>query len=218
MSSATLTSTSGQPLRLSTKHRIGTSSSDSSRAADAAIRDIKGIRRRRDSGDGDHGNGSALGRGVGEFAANVSATVESFGMPRWTIRALVLVGVGLVLAVAVVNTMPMLARHSVAGVATFNGKPLAGVTVGFQRFGDSATTEPRLIRTTADGSFQIAEAEGLPSGIYAVTVRPGESAVRIPPEYRSAETTPLRFEVREHLTGMQVSVRDGSLPVRKNRR
>ncbi len=216
MSSAALSYASGQPRRSSTKRRAGTSSSASSQAAAAAIRDLKGIRRQRNRGD--HGTESTLGRGVDEFAANVSATVESLGMPRWTIRALVLLGVGLVLAVAVVNTLPMLARHSVAGIATFNGKPLAGATVGFQQLGDSGTTEPRLIRTTADGSFQIAEAEGLPSGIYAVTVRPGESAVRIPPEYRSAETTPLRFEVAEDLTGMQVSVRDGSQPVRKNRR
>jgi 5-hydroxyisourate hydrolase-like protein (transthyretin family) len=217
MSSATLTSTSGQPLRLSTNRGGSNSSSASSLAADAAIRGLKDGRRRRHQGD-DDGPEAGIASGVSEFAARASATVDSLGMPRWVFPALVLAGIGIVLAAAVVNTLPMLARHSVAGIATFNGKPLAGVTVGFQRFGDSATTEPRLIRTTADGSFQIAEAEGLPSGIYAVTVRPGESAVRIPPEYRSAETTPLRFEVREHLTGMQVSVRDGSLPVRKNRR
>ncbi|MFM9194354.1 MAG: carboxypeptidase-like regulatory domain-containing protein [Planctomycetia bacterium] len=216
MSSAALPYAAGQPRRPSTSRggkSTSSTSSASSRAADAAIRDLKGIRRRRHS-DGDGGDDSAFAA----LASHVSATVEAYGLPRWIIRALVLAGVGLVLAVAVFNTLPMLARHGVAGTATFNGKPLAGVTVGFQLLGDSATAEPRLIRTTADGSFQIAEAEGLPPGIYAVTVRPGESAKRIPSEYRSAGTTPLRFEIREDLTGMQVSVRDGSQPVRKNRR
>jgi hypothetical protein len=213
MSSAALAYAAGQNRRRSPAHRDNTASSASSRAAEAAIRDLKGIRRRRHA-NGEGEDDSALAA----LASHVSATVEANGMPRWTVRALVLAGAGIVLAFAVVNTLPMLARHSVAGTATFNGKPLPGVTVGFQRLGDPATTEPRLIRSTADGSFQIAEVEGLPSGIYAVTVRPGESTVRIPQEYRSPETTPLRFEVRGDLTGMQVSVRDGSQPVRKSRR
>ena len=217
MSSAALSYTSGQLRRLSTKRRVGTASSASSLAADAAIRDFKDGRR-RGSGVGGHGNESALGRGVDEFASNVSATVESLGMPRWIVRALVLTGVGIVLTVAVVNTLPMLARHVVSGTATFNGKPLGRVSLNFQRIAGSGSPETRTVIAAADGSFTIATGEGLPSGLYAVSVRPGESGQPIPKNYLSPETSPLRFEIRGDLTGMQISVRDGKQPVRKNRR
>jgi hypothetical protein len=218
MSSAALAYTSSQPRRLSTKRRGSTASSASSLAADAAIRDFKDDRRRRSRGEDEQGGDSALGRGVDEFASNVSATVESLGMPRWIVRALVLVGVGIVLAVAVVNTLPMLARHTVSGTATFNGKPLGRVTLNFQRIAGSGELETRAVVAAADGSFTIAADEGLPSGLYAVSVRPGESGQTIPKHYLSPEASPLRFEIREDLTGVQISVSDGKQPVRKVRR
>lgn len=218
MSSAALSYSSGQPRRLSTKRRGGTASSASSRAADAAIRDFKDDRRRRNSGEGDQGGESALSRGVDEFASNVAATVESLGVPRWIVRALVLAGVGIVLAVAVVNTLPLLARHAVSGTATFNGRPLGRVTLSFQQVTGSGEAETRTVLSATDGSFTLPADEGLPSGLYAVSVRPGDSGQPIPQNYRSPETSPLRFEIREDLAGMQISVRDGKQPVRKNRR
>jgi hypothetical protein len=217
MSSAALSYTSSQPRRLSTKRRGSTASSASSLAADAAIRDFKDGRR-RGSGDGGHGNESALAKGIDAFAEKVSATVQANGMPRWTIRALVLTGVGIVLAVAVVNTLPMLTRHEFAGTATLNGRPLASATLVFHQRGAPATSEPRSIHTAADGSFQVAAKGGLPPGFYEITVLPGASSKPIPEKYRSSETTPLRFEIREDLAGMQISVSDGKQPVRKNRR
>ena len=216
MSSAALSYTSGQPRRPSTKRRGGTASSASSassQAAEAAIRDLKGIRRRR-HGEGDGGDESAFAA----LASHVSATVEANGMPRWTVRALVLAGVGIVLVFAVLNTLPMLTRHEFAGTATLNGRPLAGATLAFHRRGAPATSEPRLVRTAADGSFQIAAKGGLPPGVYAITVLAGTDSTPIPRNYRSSETTPLRFEIREDLTGMQLSVLDGKQIVRKNRR
>jgi len=218
MSSAALSYPSGRPRRLSTKRRGGTASSASSLAADAAIRDFKDDRRRRNRGEDDQDGESALGRSVDEFASNVTATVDSLGMPRWIVRALVLAGVGVVLAVAVVITLPMLARHLVSGNATFNGKPLGRVSLNFQRIAGSGAPETRTVIAAADGSFRIATGEGLPSGIYAVSVRPGDSGQTIPKNYLSPETSPLRFEIREDLTGMQISVRDGRQPVPKNRR
>jgi hypothetical protein len=218
MSSAALSYSSGQTRRLSTKRRAGTSSSASSLAADAAIRDFKDDRRRRNRGENEQGGESAVGRGVDEFASNVSATVESLGMPRWIAQALVLAGVGIVLAAAVVNTLPMLARHVVSGTATFNGKPLGRVTLNFQRIAGSGAPETRTVIAAADGSFTIATDEGLPSGLYAVSVRPGDSGQPIPKNYLSPEMSPLRFEIREDLTGMQISVRDGKQPIRRNRR
>jgi hypothetical protein len=218
MSSAALSYASGRPRRLSTKRRAGTASSASSLAADAAIRDFKDDRRRRSRGEDEQGGESALGRGVDEFASNVSATVESLGMPRWIVRAAVLAGVGIVLAVAVVNTLPMLARHVVSGAATFNGKPLGRVSLNFQSIAGSGAVETRTVVAAADGSFKIATGEGLPSGLYAVLVRPGDSGQAIPQRYLSPETSPLRFEIREDLTGMQISVQDGKQPVPKNRR
>jgi hypothetical protein len=218
MSSAALSYSSGRPRRLSTKRRGGTASSASSRAADAAIRDFTDDRRRRNRGEGDSDESSALSRGVDEFASNVSATVDSLGMPRWTVRALVLAGVGIALSVAVVNTLPMLARHVVSGTATFNGKPLGRVSLNFQRLAGSGAPETRTVVAAADGSFTIATGEGLPSGIYAVSVRPGDSGQCIPKNYLAPETSPLRFEIREDLTGMQISVRDGRQQVPKNRR
>ena len=158
MSSAALSYTSGRPRRLSTKHRGGTASSASSLAADAAIRGFKDERRRRNRGEGDHEGDSALGRGVDEFASNVSATVAALGMPRWILRAVVLAGVGIVLAVAVINTLPMLARHTVSGTSTFNGKPLGRVSLTFQRMSNSGATDTRTVIASADGSFEIAQA------------------------------------------------------------
>ena len=218
MSSVALPYSSSQPRRLSPKRRGGTSSSASSLAADAAIRDLRDDRRRRNRGDDDTGTDSALGRGVDEFTSNVSATVESLGMPRWIVRVLVLAAVGIVLAAAVINTLPMLARHTVSGAATFNGKPLGRVTLTFQRMAGSNTSETRTVVAATDGSFEIVAAQGLPSGLYAVSVRPGDSGASIPQNYVSPETSPLRFEIREDLSGMQISVRDGKQPVRKNRR
>jgi hypothetical protein len=218
MSSAALSYASGQPRRLSTKRRGSTASSASSLAADAAIRDFKDDRRRRNRGEDEQDRDSALGRGVDEFASNVTATVDSLGMPRWIVRALVLAGVGIVLAVAVVNTLPMLARHVVSGTATFNGKPLGRVSLNFQRIAGSGAPETRTVIAAADGSFTIATGEGLPSGLYAVSVRPGESGQLIPKNYLAPETSPLRFEIGEDLTGMQISVRDGKQPIRKNRK
>jgi len=218
MSSAAISYTSGRPRRLSTKRRGGTAGSASSQAADAAIRDFKSDRRRRNSGEDDHEENSALGRGVDEFTSNVSGTVESLGIPRWVVRAAALAGVGIVLAVAVINTLPMLARHTVSGTATFNGKPLGRVTLNFQRVAGSDETDTRTVVAALDGSFKIAAGEGLPSGVYAVSVRPGDSGRPIPQNYLSPATSPLRFEIREDLAGMQISVRDGKQPVPKNRR
>jgi hypothetical protein len=218
MSSAALSYTSSQPRRISTKRRGGTASSASSLAADDAIRDFKDDRRRRNRGEDEQDGDSALGRGVDEFASNVTAAVESLGMPRWIVRAAVLAGVGIVLAVAVVNTLPLLARHVVSGTATFNGKPLGRVSLNFQRIAGSGAPETRTVIAAADGSFTIATDEGLPSGLYAVSVRPGDSGQTIPQSYLSPETSPLRFEIREDLAGMQISVRDGKQPIRKNRR
>jgi len=218
MSSAALSYTSSQPRRISTKRRGSTASSASSLAADDAIRDFKDDRRRRNRGEDEQDGDSALGRGVDEFASNVTAAVESLGMPRWIVRAAVLAGVGIVLAVAVVNTLPLLARHVVSGTATFNGKPLGRVSLNFQRIAGSGAPETRTVIAAADGSFTIATDEGLPSGLYAVSVRPGDSGQTIPQSYLSPETSPLRFEIREDLAGMQISVRDGKQPIPKNRR
>lgn len=207
-----------RPRRLSTKRRGGTSSSASSLAAEAAIRGFKDDRRRRNRGDEDLGEGSVIGSSVDAIASNVGATVESLGMPRWIVRGLVLAGVGIVLAGAVINTLPMLARHTVAGIATINGKPLGRVSVTLQRLAGTGTPDTRTVVAAADGSFGIAAEHGLPSGIYAVSVRPGDSGQSIPQVYLSPETSPLRFEIRDDLVGMQISIRDEKQAVRRSRR
>lgn len=162
MASASLSIASHRPLRLSTSRRGRTASSASSLAADAAIRSIRDGRRRRDGDEQEHE--SAIGRGVDALRSNVSATVESLGAPRWIVRVLVLGGVGIVLALAVVNTLPSLARH-------LRGRRM-----------------------------------------------PAESGPAVPKNYRSPQSTPLRFDVREELKGVQLSVSDGRQLVRRNRR
>jgi len=216
MASASLSIASHRPLRLSTSRRGRTASSASSLAADAAIRSIRDGRRHRDGDEQEHE--SAIGRGVDALKSNVSATVESLGAPRWIVRVLVLGGVGIVLALAVVNTLPSLARHAVSGIATFNGRPLGNATLSFEQVTTAAKPVSRTIRTTADGSFQIDATVGLPSGIYAVAVWPAESGPAVPKNYRSPQSTPLRFDVREELKGVQLSVSDGRQLVRRNGR
>jgi len=212
-----------QPLRLS-RRRGATPASETARAADQAIKDFKDDRRRRNRGDGaDTAAGSAFGRGVDALATGVATTAESLGMPRWIFRGLVLAGVGLVLAAAVANTLPLLARHSISGIATFNGKPLSGATLNFQQMtgvptADASRVAARTIRTAADGSFQIDAHVGLPSGIYTIAVWPAEFGPTVPKNYRSPESTPLRFDIREDLSGVQVSISDHKQPVRRNRR
>jgi len=221
MTSATFSYSSPdrQPRR-SHRHRGKSPLSESGRAAELAIRNFKDDRRRRNRGDveGDSAAQSALGRGVDALATGVSSTAESMGVPRWMLRGLVLAGIGLVLTIAVGNTLPSFARHSVSGVAKFNGKPLGGATLSFQEVTTEAKPESRTIRTGADGGFQIDPAAGLPTGIYTVSVWPAESGPAIPKTFRSPETTPLRFEIREDLSGMQITVTDGKQPIRKGRR
>lgn len=200
--------------RPSTRRRAGSSDSISSRAADAAIESFRQSRRRRHGG-GDEPENDLVTEGIRSLAANVAATAEAQGIPRWLLRAAVLAAVGLVLAVAVFRTLPLLARHTVSGIATLDGKPLGRVGLSFHALafsptGDVTATEVQTIRADPDGAFQLDRATGLRPGLYAVVIRPGESQARIPEAYRTAESTPLRLEVREDLSGVQLLVRSGA--------
>jgi hypothetical protein len=220
MSSATLSYTSGDPRRLSAKQRGGTSAS--SLAADAAIRDFKNDRRNRNRGEDGTGRVSALGRGVGEFAANVSATVDSFGVPRWIVRALVLTGVGIVLAAAVLN-VDWVSRYSIAGTALLDGKPLGRVALVFHAVDGKPGDEQfsQSVFTREDGSFRNDPTVGLPAGTYAVVIEgartgrtvgrkgvAGMPAAQVPQRYRDRSTTPLRFTITGNTTGLQVVARN----------
>ena len=224
MASAALSIASGTPRpRRSTSRRADSSSSASSRAANAVIQSFKQGHQWRNRAADNGVEESAVSRGVETLTSNVAATVDSFGMPRWFLLGLALAGVGLVLTFAVINTLPLLARHAVSGITTLDGKPLGRVTLTFQKFGgppkpSAVDVAAQTILTAADGSFHFAAAAGLPSGTYTITVRPAESAAPIPTSYKSSETTPLRFEILEDLSGLQVSIRRGQAPAGKHRK
>lgn len=217
MTSTSISIASGRR-RLSSGRRYGTSSSASARAAADAIKIDKDRRRRRNRGDDDQADEQP--GSIDEFAANVAATAESLGLPRWTLRAVVLGLVGLLLATVVVGTLPLLARHEVSGIATFDDKPLGRVPLSFHRLETAggtvtAAADGQTIRTEPDGSFRIEGSARLRPGLYAVAVLPGEVAPTLPRAYRGAETTPFRIEVREDLSGVQLSIQGADAPTRK---
>jgi hypothetical protein len=154
---------------------------DSSTAARAAIREIRNNRPSVEDPS---------------FRKTAAATLENLGLPRWILRAIALSIVGIALSTAVAN-MP--SRHEVNGKATLDGKPLGKVTVRLE--------SPHGSYVACAGEDGYFEMKGIRPGIYAVSVRPGESGRSIPDRYRSTHTTPLRFEIREDLEGMQITVR-----------
>jgi hypothetical protein len=117
------------------------------------------------------------------------------------IKVLVLSFVGTAIIVAVLKTLPV-EEHAVSGMAKLGARSLGRVTIKFEMIGGSGCS--RVILTGTDGKFSL---KGLHSGIYAISVRPGESGLILPKEYLSTETSPLRFEIREDLSGMQVYLR-----------
>ena len=223
MSSAALSYASGQPRRPSTKRREGTASSASSLAADAAIRGFnKDDRRRRNGGEDMQGGVSALGRGVDEFASNVSATIDSFGIPRWLAGALTLAAIGLAIAAVVLN-VDWVSRYSIAGTALLDGKPLGRISLVFHALDGKPGDVPlsQSVFTHEDGSFRNDPTVGLPAGTYKVVIEgaragrtlgrkgvAGMPAVHVPQLYRDLSTTPLRVEITGNTTSLQVMSRN----------
>lgn len=132
-------------------------------------------------------------------------------------------GLGLAAALLLVPACSndgMEATFPVSGKVVYKGVPAKGAVVSFHPLGDNAQAQPRILPNAdceADGSFTLStynKHDGAPAGEYAVTIFwPGpkgpvaaedegdeeertEQLNRLPAEYGSKDTTPLRYTVK----------------------
>ena len=216
MSSAAFSVPNGSQPKISVSRRGQSPTTATSAAANDAIQQILDARRRRHKyGQEPEIRQSALGGAVEEAVELVRGSVSRLGVVRWTVAAIVLTAVGGTLLAAALQARSA-PRHSVAGTALINGKPLGRVTLVFHAQHGEAQAEPfsQSVFTADDGTFQIVPSVGIPAGSYAVVVQGGASALRgtarkttsVPPKYRDPSTTPLRVEIAGDATGLQVVV------------
>jgi hypothetical protein len=222
MSSAAFSMPSDSGLRLSPERRVKVPVTATAAAADQAIEQVLQRRyrrrRRRDMGGGPEKHPSILTSAIDTVADTVAASMERFGLGPWLFRIAMVLGVGVVLgggtwAVFLSGTP----RHPVAGVAMFEGKPLANAVLEFH-LRDPSRPFTHSLTTRPDGSFQTEE-PGLPAGMYAVVVTPPASPASpagkkltpppFPKAYRDPATTPLRVDLMEGMENLRVLVRKG---------
>lgn len=148
----------------------------------------------------------------------VHDSVSRFGLGNWLARGFVLVGVAGLLAVAAVQAMPAgIVKHAVAGTVSLGGKPLAQAVLVLHGNGESGPVSVTL-DTNDQGRFSRPASVGLPAGSYAVVVKsgcvmPNPTAergvpVKIPAKYTNVVSTPLRVEVAEESSSMDLVLRE----------
>lgn len=192
--------------RVSIRRRTTTNSTSTSAAADAALQYALDRRLRKQEGRlPPPRRQTPLGGGP----AAVAASVDRLGWPQWLLRAGVLGFVAVVLGGAVLSVSGGTTSHTVAGRVLLGKAPLKNATITFHRASGNDGQQAVSLTTGADGSFQIAEDQPLPAGLYAIVVDAGRAgkATVVPPLYRDPGTTPLRVLVTENLSGLQLLVR-----------
>jgi hypothetical protein len=222
MSSAAFSMPSGSHERLSLQRRLKNPVTATAAAADEAIEQVLQSRyrrrRRRDMGGGPEREPSFLTTAIDSVTGTVADSMARFGLGPWLFRIVTVLGVTVVLGGgvwAVFLSGPP--RHSVGGVALFEGKPLANAVLEFH-LRDPSRPFTHTLTTGPDGSFHTEEA-GLPAGMYAVVVTPpapaalpaGRTSAQppFPKAYRDPATTPLRIDLMEEMPNMRVFVRKG---------
>lgn len=185
--------------------------SASSRAADAAIANLKTIDRRVRRGIGvDERYLEKVAQALDPAAAaRRQAAAES--RPRADMRPLALGGgiAAVCILGAVCWGMLGTAAHSVTGTVLLDGRPLGNVEVCFHPVAEAAADpaaerDQRTFRATSadNGGFHL---DALPAGPYAITLHAdsADGAV-VPPAYGKPATTKFRLKLARDLPGIQL--------------
>lgn len=183
------------------------SSTATSTAADAALKQVIDARRRRHrQGEEPADRPSLVGRVVDVPAQVVRDSIAQLGLPQWAFRALVLLAVSGVLVVAVAPGLfrkgPPVPVHPVTGQLLFGRTIPVGATVMLHpRSGPLPDDALPQGRVQEDGSVTFTtydEAVGVPEGEYVATVqwyRVGRDGSvggnAVPPKYSSPAKSPL---------------------------
>jgi len=204
MTSAAFSMPDDQRQRVSIRNRTTATATSTSAAADEALRDVLERRlRRREGRLPPPRRQAALGSGV----AVAATRANRLGSPQWLLRAGVLAVVTVALGGAVWRLASAGdARHTVSGRVLLGKTPLRNAGITFHA-ASGGSQDPVSLTTGPDGSFQLAEDQPLPAGLYAVVVDGGGRGVVVPASYRDPGTTPLRVLLTENLTGLQLLVR-----------
>jgi hypothetical protein len=212
MASAAFSIPSNSQQQISIARRGKSPASSTSAAADEALRRLIDDRRRRHKyGSEPERRESALGGAIGSVSDTIGESVARLGPLRWILTATVLVAVGGVLFAGALMARPA-PRHSIAGTALIDGKPLGRVTLVFHGKDAGGEAFSQSVFTAADGTFSNDPTVGIPAGSYAIVVDGGPSprgkkSPAVPKIYADPAQTPLRVLVTEDLVGLKLLVR-----------
>jgi hypothetical protein len=212
MSSAAFSVPNGSQPKISVSRRGQSPTTATSAAANEAIQQILDARRRRNKyGSEPERRESALGGAIGSVSDTIGESVARLGHVRWILTATVLVAVGGLLFAGALMARPA-PRHSVAGTALIDGKPLGRVTLVFHGKEPGGEAFTQTVFTAADGTFSNDPTVGIPAGSYAIVVDGGASprgkkSPVVPKIYADPAQTPLRVLVTEDLVGLKLLVR-----------
>jgi hypothetical protein len=213
MATAAFSMPSDPQSRISIAGRSRNPGSATSAAADEALRQIIDQRRRRNKyGSEPERRESALGGAIGSVTDTIGESVSRLGAVRWILTATVLLAVGGVLFAGALMARPA-PRHSIAGTAMIDGKPLGRVTLVFHGKDADGEAFMQAVFTAADGTFRNDPTVGIPAGSYAIVVdggpsprgKAGSAKGGVPARYRDPSTTPIRVEIAGDTTALQVS-------------
>lgn len=218
MATAAFSMPSDPQARITIAGRSKNPTSATSAAADEALRRLIDERRlRHKHGHAPEPRRSVAGSAFEAISSLVSDTAAGYGLSRWALRAIVLAGVGGVLAMAAMAAVPKPgALHGIAGSVSVAGKPLADGTLEFHLTSPSPTGEPfwLAVYTNPDGTFRRDASAGVPAGTYAVVVKSGQvvvgkrsKAAVIPAKYMRSTSTPLTVEIKQTATTLNFVVR-----------
>lgn len=196
--------------RISIRHRVKSTQTVTSTAADEALQQVLNRRARKRDGRLDRpGSSSVFGDSVARF-----------GVGPWLFRATLLGAVGGVLFGAVAFAMPKPPeRYAVAGKVTLNGRPLAQAVLELQAKTDVPGDGPLTVKldTNEVGAFHRPSSAGLPAGRYAVVVKSGcimqrrdaerGVPVQIPAKYKTASSTPFEVDVSGDVADLELALR-----------
>ncbi|MFN5757371.1 MAG: hypothetical protein ACK54F_09565 [Planctomycetia bacterium] len=212
MATAAFSMPSDPRARISISGRSKNPGNATSAAADEALRRLIDDRRRRHKyGSEPQRRQSALGGAIGSVSDTIGESVSRLGAVRWGLTVVVVLAVGGLLFAGALMARPV-ARHSIAGTAMIDGKPLGRVTLVFHGKAPDGEAFTQAVFTAADGTFSNDPTVGIPAGSYAIVVEGGPSprgkkAPVVPKIYADPAQTPLRVLVTEDLVGLKVLVR-----------
>lgn len=212
MATAAFSMPSDPRSRITIAGRSKSSGSATSAAADEALRRLIDDRRRRNQyGSEPKRPETALGGAISSVTDTIGESVSRLGALRWVLTAIVLVAVGGLLFAGAIMARPT-PRHSIAGTALIDGKPLGRVTLVFHGKDPGGEAFTQTVFTAADGTFRNDPTVGIPAGTYAIVVDGGASprgkkAPVVPKIYADPAQTPLRVLITEDLVGLKVLVR-----------